>query len=108
MALLAPQAVSIVGTTPTYSTVNATDTVKLTSNNLYLHVKNANAGAVTVTVVVPGTKFGQANPDVVVTIAPGAEKFIGSFAGEMVDPTTQLISVTFSPTATVTSALLAF
>lgn len=104
MALLSIQQVTIVGTTPTYGAVAATDTVVPDSRG-FLIVKNGNASPDTATVVVPGSTYGQANPDVPVTVpATTGERWIGPLTPDLADPTTGLISITHSVTTTVTCA----
>lgn len=103
MALLTPQTPPITGATPTYSAVNSSDTIRWTNAPRMLHVKNGSGGSINVTVVVPGSRHGQANPDVVVAVGAGAEKVISGFSSDMaVDG---VITVNYSGTTTVTAAL---
>lgn len=106
MALLAPQTPAVTGMTPTYSAVSASDTIKYSGDNIFLIVKNAGVASITATVVVPGTSFGQANPDVTVTVAAAGESWIGPFDEDMQDSATDLITVTFSVTTSVTAAVV--
>ncbi len=104
MALLNAQSPQITGTTPTYSAVNSSDTLKYTNAPKVLIVKNGGGGSINVTVVVPGSKYGQANPDVVVAVPASGERWIGPFAADMaVDG---VITVNYSGTTSVTAALL--
>lgn len=105
MALLAPQVVSITGLAPVYSAVAASDTIAPDSG-LVLHVKNAGGSIDTATVVVPGSRFGQANPDVAVSVpATTGDRMIKlDSPNELADPTTGLITVTHSFTTSVTCA----
>lgn len=106
MTLLSPQNVAITGTTATYNAVTASDTLRF-GERLVLHVKNAHASnPTTVTVVVPGSTRGQANPDVAVTVNALSEKFIGPF--DIGEATNQVITVTYSAQTSVTAALLSF
>ena len=106
MALLTPKNPKITGTAITYSAVNASDTLRYTNTPSCLLVKNGSGGPIDVTVVVPGTTFGQNNPDVVVTVADGAETAIGPFDKAMaVDG---IITVQYSGTSSVTAALVQF
>lgn len=105
MALLSPQQITITGTDITYGAANASDTL-VPDERAYLHYKNTNASTRTVTVVVPGTTFGQANPDVAVTLgATTGDEKIGPLPASLADPATGLITVTVSATAGVTVAL---
>lgn len=104
MALLSTQQVLLTGTTPSYVAVAASDTV-VPDNGSFLIVKNGNASPDTCTVVTPGSTFGQANPDVAVSVpATTGERWIGPMVPELADPTTGLITITHSVTATVTCA----
>jgi phage tail sheath gpL-like len=104
MALLVLQQITETGTTATYSAVNASETVN-PDDRVALHVKNANASPTNVTIVVPGTTYGQANPDIVTAVANATEKFI-KIPPAVADPATSLITVTYSVTASVTAALV--
>lgn len=104
MALLSQQQVVITGTTPSYGAVAASDTL-VPDERGFLIVKNANASPDTATVVVPGTTYGQNNPDVAVSVpATTGERWIGPMVPALADPTTGLITVTHSVTSTVTCA----
>jgi hypothetical protein len=107
MALLTMQAPNITGTALTYSAVTASDTF-LPGDGVYLHVKTGGTNTGAPTVIVPGTQYGQARPDVAVsTIAINSDRIIGPFVGDLADPTTGLVTVTFGGTLTgTTSALL--
>lgn len=106
MALLAIQQVGITGTTPSYGPVAASDTI-VPDGRAFLIVKNGNASPDSCVVVTPGSTFGQANPDVTVSVpATTGERWIGPMVPELADPTTGLITVTHSVTTTVTCALV--
>lgn len=103
MALLTHQAPTLAGTAVTYAAAAAGgDTFGRTAAGV-LRVKNGSASSVTVTVVTPGnTKYGQADPDVPVAVAAGAEVAIGPFSDALaVDG---VISVTYSAVTSVTVA----
>lgn len=104
MALLATQAVTRAGVAPAYAAVSASDTFTPDADT-YLQVKNANAGACTVTIVTPRTdQVGNPVADNVVSVpATTGDRMIGPFPAEFyADPITGLATVTFSPTASVT------
>lgn len=106
MTLLTPQEVVITGTTPSYGAVAASDTVE-PGSGLFLIVKNGNAAIDNCVVVVPGTEYGQARPDVTVAVpATTGERWIGPLDSSLADPTTGRITITHSVTATVTCALV--
>jgi hypothetical protein len=104
MALLSTQQVTITGTTPSYGAVAASDTLVPDSRG-FLIVKNAGGSSDNAVVVVPGSTYGQANPDVTVAVpATTGERWIGPMTPELADPTTGWITVTHSFTTSVTCA----
>lgn len=104
MALLSAQQVTITGAAITLGAAAASDTVA-PDDRLFLWYKNTNAATRDITVVVPGTQYGQARPDVVRTIAATTgEALIGPLVSDLADPATGLITVTLSATAGVTVA----
>lgn len=109
MALLTAQGVVKTGLAPVYSAVNATDTIAVANGvQTFLHVKNGNAGACTVTLVDNGkTPAGSSatNPTVSVPATTG-DRMIGPISAALADPATGLVSVTYSVTPTVTAALI--
>lgn len=105
MALLAKQSASVVGTTLTMNTAaGGGDTVLVDGAGIYLLVRNGDATSKTVTIVDPGTKFGQANPDIPVTVAAGAQALIGPIPPEFAD-SNSLVSITYSAVTSVTVAV---
>lgn len=104
MALLVQQAPNILGSALTYTAVNASETVN-PGDGVFLHVKTVGTGT-TVTVVVPGSVYGQARPDVAVVIGTNTDRIIGPLVADLADPTTGLVTVTYSATTAVTAALL--
>lgn len=106
MALLNPQQVAITGTTPSYGAVAASDTI-VPDDRTFLIVKNASGTSDTCTVVVPGSVYGQARPDIAVSVPiTNGERWIGPLVQDLADPATGLITVTHSQTASVTCALV--
>jgi hypothetical protein len=107
MALLTRQQASLAGTVITYSAADAAGDTFRPDDHLELRVRNGSAGAITVTIVTPGnTKYGQAEPDIPVSVAAGAEVAIGPFPTGLADPTDRLVDVTYSAAASVTVALV--
>lgn len=105
MALIALQTLGTDGAVISYSAAaGGGDTVPYDPNG-FVHVKNASGGAITVTAVVPGSTFGQANPDVAVSVSAGGDRLIKMGAG-MQDPATGLISLTYSGVTSLTVAAL--
>jgi hypothetical protein len=104
MALLAPQQIGVVGLKPTFAAATALgDTIK-PQDGLILVVINGDASAKTVTLVRPGSQYGQANPDVARSI-PAGERWYFKVPREFAD-TDGLIDITYSAVTSVTVALV--
>lgn len=97
MAQLSYHQAAVAGTAIAFSAATVSgDTVPDNPNGGVL-VKNDDVSAKTVTVVVPGnTRFGQAEPDVAVTVAAGETRLIGPLPSELADPTDGLVHLTYS------------
>jgi hypothetical protein len=108
MALLSAQQISIPGLTPSYSAPAAgspgSDTA-VPDERSFWHVK-VGATATTVTVVVPGSQYGQARPDVVLSGLTSTERMIGPLVQDLADPATGLITLQTSQQTGVTAALV--
>jgi hypothetical protein len=109
MALLTAQSIVKTGLAPVYSAVNSSDTIAVANGvQTFLHVKNGNASPSVVTLVDNGkTPAGSAatNPTVSVPATTG-DRMIGPISAALADPTTGLVTVQYSVTATVTAALV--
>lgn len=109
MALLTPQVLSRAGLQPVYSAVTASDTIApVVGALLFLHVKNGNASPTNVTPVDAGkTPAGSSASSAAIAVpATTGDRMIGPLLSTMADPSTGLITVTYSVTATVTAALV--
>lgn len=104
MALLAYQQVGITGLNPTYANAGASGDQVVPNPNGFLHVKNGSGASINVTVVVPGTEYGQNRADVVVAVSAAGAKMIGPFPTDLQDASTGQISVTYSSATSVTVA----
>lgn len=104
MATLAAQNPAITGTTVTWSAASAGGDNFPGTTRGFLLVKNDDAASHTVTVVIPGSTYGQAQPDVPVTVAAGAVKAIGPFDAVMRDTATNRVSVTYDAVTSVSVA----
>jgi hypothetical protein len=104
MALVVPQAPNVTGTALTYSTPTTSETF-VPGDNIYYHVKTVGT-AITTTVVVPGTQYGQARPDVAISIGTNTDRIIGPLVADLADPVTGLVTITHSVTTAVTAAAL--
>lgn len=107
MATLEFQQVRISGALKSTSAAGASGDKVRPNDRGFVEVVNGSAGAVTVTVVVPGTtKYGQPQPDAAVVVAAGATALIGPFPGDLADPADGLVALTYSATASVTVAAI--
>jgi len=105
MALVIPQAATIIGAALVYATPTTSETI-VPMNGAVYHII-IGATSTTVTVIVPGSQYGQARPDVVVaSAATNTTRQIGGLVTDLADPTTGLITITFSQTTNVTAALI--
>jgi hypothetical protein len=104
MALLATQQIQITG--PAITLVAAAgggDTVT-PSDRTFLWVKNGSGSPITVTVVTPGTYYGQAIADVPISVpATTGERMIGPLDFRLAD-TNQVVSITYSGVTSLTVA----
>ena len=107
MALLTTQTIGATGTAPTFTAVNASDTITADAGSkMFLEVKNANAGACTVTITdASSTAAGSAatNPTVSVPATTGDRMIF--LSPLLANPATGLITVSYSVTASVTAAV---
>lgn len=107
MALLTPQQISLVGTSPAYGSAAAGGDTVAPDDRAFLHIKNTNGATRDVTIVTPGTTFGQANADVVKTVpATTGDVMMGPLVPALADPTTGLISITWSAVTGITVAVV--
>ena len=105
MALITPQAMAVTGTSPTFTTPTATDTI-VPSDRGVLLIRTTGT-LTTATFTIPGnTVFGQAAPDVAVTTGATDVKAVPMTAFvQAIDPATQTVAIGFSGALTgVTSA----
>lgn len=87
----------------------AADGINPTDSRGFFWVKNAAAGGtISVTISTPGSSFGQALPDVVVSIPDGEERMIGPMVAALGDPAANggiIISITPNVTGVTAAAL---
>lgn len=108
MATLTNQSVRATnGTVVAYAAATAGGDKVTPSPSTLLLVRNASAGAVTVTLDATGLVFnGQSVPDTTVSVPAGADAFI-PVTSEYRNPTDGLAAITYSAVASVTVAALA-
>lgn len=105
MATVATQSIGTAGIAATYTAATAADKFA-PGDGVFLHVKNANAGAVTVTLATPATVDGLAVDNRMVTIPTGTDRFIAAPESLYRNRADGLADVTISPFASVTFAVL--
>lgn len=103
MADLAYQTSAATGVAITFASASAGGDKVLPDPRGVVLVKNGDASAKTVTVVVPGTKYGQALADITLSVAAGAEAVFGPFADDLAD-TDGKVALTYSAVTSVTVA----
>lgn len=107
MALLSTQKVAIPSLLPTFAAASAGGDTITPGNNTFLVVKNGGGSSINVTVAVPGNdSFGNARPDLVVAVANGTERYIPVSSNKIIDPSTGLVSVTYSAVTSVTVGVI--
>lgn len=106
MATLAVQQIPVTGFTPTFTAAAAglSDACN-PDDRVFLRVKNGGA-QITLTVVVPGTAYGQALADPAITIPATTGDVLINLPASLQDPATGLVTWTYSATASVTVALV--
>jgi len=106
MAFLVPQQVPVTGITPAFVAAGAGGDTCQPDDRTFLRVKNGSGGAITVTVVVPGSDYAQAKPDVAVSVPATTGDVLIHLPASLADLATGLISWTYSAVTTVTVALV--
>lgn len=77
MAAIAHQSTGFAGTNVTYQAATGGGDQTVPDDRVFLLVKNGGGAPINVTIGIAGTTFEQANPDSVVSVPNGGEKFIG-------------------------------
>lgn len=108
MSTLAYRKVAIGGTNPQYAAASAGGDKVAANPRGFLLVRNGGGSSITVTVAVPGnTKYGQAAPDVAVTVPNATDRLIGPFPDDLADRATDnLVAITYSGVTSVTVAAI--
>jgi hypothetical protein len=104
MALVTPQIPNITGSAISYAIPTTSETF-VPGPNIYYHVFTVGT-ADTVTIVVPGSQYGQARPDIVRAQGTNSHHFYGPLVSDLADPATGFVTITHSATTAVTAAAL--
>ena len=105
MATITPQQVALTGLAPSFAAASGGGDEISNSDDCFFVVKNGGGGAITVTFDDTGTVSPAGatafNPDVVVSVPAGAERYIGPFPRNRFG---QLVPVSYSGVTSVTVA----
>ena len=105
MALLAHQQIAATGTAVSHAAAAGGGDTVTPDDRVFLWVKNASGGAITVTVAVPGTFYAQALADIAVSVpATTGERLIGPLDRKLADPSTGVVNITYSGVTSLTVA----
>lgn len=109
MATLATQPVEATGTAITWATASGSGDKAHVGDNVFLGVKNGSGASITVTLVTTATEESLAVADNAVTVAAGAETFIGPLsAGLYRNASDGLCAISYSAATSVSVAALQF
>ena len=103
MALVTPQVPNNNGGGALTIATPAATTLEFVPGNNITYFIFTGATAITATVVVPGTEYGQNRPDVAYSIGTNSNRWIGPLTADLADPTTGLVTITLSATTNVTA-----
>ena len=106
MAKLTPQQVTVGGLAPSFDAADAGGDTCQPDDRVFLRVKNGSAAEITVTVVVPGSSYGIANPDPTVSVPATTGDVLIALPPALADLTTGLVGVTYSGVTNLTVALV--
>ncbi|MDO7487044.1 hypothetical protein Q5O89_16875 [Peribacillus frigoritolerans] len=107
MAVLAPQAVLQSGLQPSFTSAGAGGDSFVNDERVYLHVKNASASPVTVTINSFTPCSHGFDHDLTISVpATTGERLIGPFQANRFNNDNSMVSVTYSATASVTVAVI--
>lgn len=105
MATLPAQQIVVTGLSPNFVAAAAGGDAANPDDRTHLRVKNASAASINVVLTVPGSTYGQPNPDVTIAVAAGGDVAI-ALPSAIADPSTGLVAWTYSAVASVTVALV--
>lgn len=105
MAVLTPQAISIDGTTVAFSAAAVGGDSCPPGDRTFVRAKNPTGASITLTVVVPGTEYGEARPDVPIVIPAAGEVSFGPLEPTYADPVSHNVGFTYSAAGLTLAAL---
>lgn len=101
MAVLATQVSTPTGANLTLSAASGGGDSFTPGSSTSLLVHNGDATAKTITIVVPGSTYGQANPDITLSVPAGGVALFGPWPTDIADPADGQVDVTYSATTSV-------
>jgi hypothetical protein len=107
VALVPYQQIGISGAAVTFAaaTAGAGGDQFIPDDRGFAIVHNGSGSAVTATLVVPGSIYGQPRTDVTISVPAGADRFIGPMASDLADTAVDgYVDITYSSATTVTVA----
>lgn len=108
MSTLTPQTITPAGLSANYSAASAGgDKIQLAGANIFLHVKNGSASAITVTITTQANQYkGLTVPDRTVSVPASGDKMIGPIDPALHGDINQQASISYSATTSVTVAAI--
>lgn len=106
MALVNPQQIDVDGLEIALSAASAGGDEFIPGDDVMLYIVNASAGAITATVVTPGTVQGQPIGDVAIVVDAGERRIAGPFPRQHFAGPDGRADLTWSAPASVTFAVL--
>lgn len=108
MALLSTQAIPTTGVNPSLTAAAGGGDTATPGTNVFLYVNNGGGSSITVTLVTPATVDGNLGvDDRTVSVTNGQSRFIKLDSNYYRDPTTGLVSITYSGVTSVTVGVFA-
>lgn len=104
MATLTTQQITIGGAAITPVAAAGGGDAVVADERTFLNVINGGGAPITVTIAIPGSLFGVAIGDPTVSVPAAGNRDIGPLTPAMADPTTGLVTITYSGVTSVTVA----
>lgn len=108
MAQLTVQKISLTGITPVYNAAAAGGDTFLNNGRTFLHVKNASASVVTVTIDSKKLSNYGTDVDIVISVPAGGEKTMGTFDPIRFDSDLGIANISYSSATSVTLSLISY
>ena len=103
-AALTVQEISLTGLNPSYVAAEGDGNSFTNLGDVFIHVKNASGGSITVTVQTPATVQGVAVEEVPVSVPASGERMIGPFPPSVFNQSDATVYVDYSAVTSLTVA----